>query len=108
MKIFWLRYLLVFVCIFSILENTGVSVISLLKKTNICQNDCSVVNDDESAPERNENKETKLKEFYAVQQEHLLPQLYLSGTVIHYADEKSGNHLAWISPVPTPPPNYTV
>jgi hypothetical protein len=108
MKIVWLKHLLVFICIFSILESTGVSLSSLLKKTTISQNDYSSLNDDEDAAQRNENKETNLKEFWVIQQNLLLPQLNLCGIAVDYPNEKSSHHLAWISPVPTPPPNNKV
>jgi hypothetical protein len=108
MKFAWLKYILVFICIFSILESTGVSITSVLIKTNICQRDCSPVSDDEDAAERNENKGSNLKEFWAIHQDLAFPQLHMYCKAISYPDEKSSHHLAWISPVPTPPPNYTV
>ena len=108
MKFAWLKYLLVFVCIFSILESTGVSVISIFKKASICQTDCSLVNDDDDAAEKTENKENNLKEFWSVNPDLSLPQFHLHVKVIDYPDEKSNHHLAWVPPVPTPPPNYTI
>ena len=99
---------MVFVCLFSILESTGVSVISILKKTNISQNDCCQVNDDEAATEKKENKETNLKEFWTIHQDLLIPRLHINGITIDYPKEKNNHHLAWVPPVPTPPPNYTI
>jgi hypothetical protein len=108
MRFTWLKRLLVFICIFSILESTGVSITSMLIKTNICQSDCHVVSDDDDAAEKNENKESNLKEFWAIHQDLAYPQLHINYKAIIYPDEKSSHHLAWVSPVPTPPPNYTV
>lgn len=108
MKFAWLKYLLVFVCIFSILESTGVSITSLFKKASVCRTDCSPVNDDDDATEKTENKESNPKEFWSINQDLSLLRLYIYSKVIDYPDEKSDHHLAWIPPVPTPPPNYTI
>ncbi|MCQ6960875.1 hypothetical protein [Mucilaginibacter aquariorum] len=108
MRFIWLKRLLVFICIFSILESTGVSITSLLIKTNTCQSDCHVVNDDDDAAERNESKESSLKEFWAIHHDLAFPQPHIYCKAVIYPDEKSSHHLAWVSPVPTPPPNYTV
>ena len=108
MQFIWLKRFLVFICIFSILESTGVSITSLLIKTNTCQSDCHVVNDDDDAAERNESKESNLKEFWAIHHDLAFPQPHIYCKAVIYPDEKSSHHLAWVSPVPTPPPNYTV
>ena len=108
MKFTWLKRLLVFICIFSILESTGVSITSILIKNNTCQSDCHVVSDDDNAAEKNETKESNLKEFWAIHQNVAFPQLHIYCKTVIYPDEKSSHHLAWVSSVPTPPPNYTV
>jgi hypothetical protein len=101
-----LKYLLVFICIFSIMESTGISVVSLLTKNHIIQNDDLTANDDENTPERNETKENKLKELWADEQDFKIPFLYISLTGVTYPHEQPTAHLAWAPPVPTPPPNY--
>jgi hypothetical protein len=108
MQFIWLKHLLVFICIFSILESTGVSITSILVKNNVCQSDCHVVGDDDDAAEKSENKESNLKEFWAIHHHVAYPQLPINYKAVIYPDEKSSHHLAWVSPVPTPPPNYTV
>jgi len=100
-----LKYLLVFICIFSILESTGISVVSLLSKNHISQNDSQAVNDDEGTTERNETRENKLKELWANELDFKIPSLYISLTKVVYPHEQYNAHLAWAAPVPTPPPN---
>ncbi|MBD1387650.1 hypothetical protein IDJ75_20360 [Mucilaginibacter rigui] len=101
-----LKYLLVFICIFSILESTGISVVSLLTKNHIAQNNSPIANDDETTPERTETKENKLKELWASELDLKIPYLYISLTKVTYPHKQPTAHLAWVPPVPTPPPNY--
>jgi hypothetical protein len=102
------RFLLVFICIFSIMESTGISVVSLLSRSHISQTDGQPANDDEGTAERNETKENKLKELWADEQDFKIPSLYISLTKVTYPHEQYSAHLAWIPPVPTPPPNGIV
>lgn len=108
MRFHKLKYLLVFICIFSIMESTGISVLSLLTRTNICQTDCQLTNDDEGTSESNEIKESKLKELWADGLDLTIPSACISLVKFNYTDEQHTAHLAWAPPVPTPPPNFTV
>ena len=103
-----LKYLLVFICIFSIMESTGLSVISLLTKNHISQTDGQPANDDEGTAERNETKENRLKELWADELDFKIPSIYISLTKVIYPHEQHTAHLAWVPPVPTPPPNGIV
>jgi hypothetical protein len=100
-----LKYLLVFICIFSIMESTGISVVSFLSKNHISQNDNQPGNDDEGTAERNETKENKLKEFWTNELDLKIPSLYISLTKVAYPHLQHNAHLAWVPPVPTPPPS---
>ena len=100
-----LKYLLVFICIFSIMESTGISVVSMLTKNNITQNDSAPANDDEGTAERNETTENKLKELWTNELDLKIPSLYISLTKVIYPHEQHTAHLAWVPQVPTPPPN---
>lgn len=100
-----LKYLLVFICIFSIMESTGISVVSLFTKKSISQIDSKAANEDEGTAERNESKENKLKELWADELDLKIPFLYISLTNVIYPHEQHTAHLAWVLTVPTPPPN---
>lgn len=103
-----LKYLLVFVCLFSIMEGTGISVLSLLTKSTVCQADCGLGNDDENTNERNEVKETRLPELWADENDLKIPSIYIDLKKVTYPQEQQTAHLGWVPPVPTPPPNRTV
>jgi hypothetical protein len=100
-----LKCLLVFICIFSIMENTGISVVSMLTKNYISQTDNQSANDDEGTTERNEAKEDNLKEFWINVSDLNIPSLYINLTTVAYPHKHITAHLAWVPPVPTPPPN---
>jgi hypothetical protein len=104
MKLSGLKHLLIFVCIFSLLENTGASLSSVFSFTDHHSEWQLNSSDDDDATERSE-KETNLKEYYAAHEYLQLTPLCISCEPLQYADEQSSNHLAWVSPVPTPPPN---
>jgi hypothetical protein len=104
MKPIWLKYLLVVICIFSLLEGTGVFS-SLAFDPDDRHTEWQSTNaDDEDATERSE-KETNLKECYTTLELLQINPLCINCEPMQYADEQSNNHLAWVSPVPTPPPN---
>jgi hypothetical protein len=107
MKLICLRHLLVFVCIFSLLEGTGAAVRSVFSLTDHHSEWQADNSDDEDAPERSE-KETTLKEYYATPEYLQITPLCISCEPMQYANEQSNHHLAWVSPVPTPPPNSLV
>ena len=103
MKLGSLRHLLIFVCIFSLLEDTGASLSSVFSFTDR-HSEWQAYSADDDATERSE-KETNLKEYYTTHEYLQLTPLCISFEPVQYADEQSSNHLAWVSPVPTPPPN---
>lgn len=107
MKLIWLRHLLVFVCVFSLLEDTGGSVSLLLSFTDHHIEWQADSSDDDDATERSE-KETNQKEYYAIYEYLQIAPLCTSCEPIQYTDEQSNHHLAWVPPVPTPPPNSLV
>jgi len=107
MKLKWFKYLLVLVCLFAILERTGISFSMLFTKVYVHQIDIQQ-DTDEDATERNETKETNLKEFWAIHQQPELLSLITYLKAAAYLGETEEMHLAWITPVPTPPPNRLV
>jgi hypothetical protein len=107
MKLFCLRRLLILACVFSLLEGTCAFVSSVFSLTDHHTEWQADSSDDEDAPERSE-KETHLKEYYVTHEYLQIAPLYISCEPMQYADEQSNHHLAWVSPVPTPPPNPLV
>jgi hypothetical protein len=105
MKISARKYLLVFVCLFSILERTGIAnglLIDAPKHQAAWQHHQD--SDDDSA-EPNQTKEVDLKEYWAITHSSFSLPLLAVCRQITYHQERSSNHLGWILPVPTPPPN---
>lgn len=107
MKLICLRHLLIFVCLFSLLEGTGSFVSSVFSLTDHHTEWQAKSSDDDDATERSE-KETNLKEYYTTYEYLQIAPLCISCEQMQYADEQSNHHLAWVSPVPTPPPNPLV
>ncbi|RYU90151.1 hypothetical protein EWM62_11460 [Mucilaginibacter terrigena] len=104
MRFTWLKYLCVCLCVFALLESTGISALYLIAKHHISQTDIPAANDEEGTAERSETKESNPKDFWAVNPV-ILPPVYVSFESVIYPPEKQAAHLAWMPPVPTPPPN---
>jgi hypothetical protein len=105
MKLVWLKYLLVFVLAFSVLERSGITVSGYFAKAH--QADEQPGSDDERT-DRNETKETTFKEYWVTHQQVELPALYTCSKPTTYPHEVNARHLAWVSPVPTPPPDFLI
>ena len=106
MKRVWLKYLVVFICVFSVLEKTGISVSAIFHVINSYKAEC-IYNcpSDKDAAERNGAKETSLKEYWDIHQQCILAPLMGFYKPVCFPGENSSSHLAWVPPVPTPPPN---
>ncbi|MCO5936085.1 hypothetical protein NAF17_11095 [Mucilaginibacter sp. RB4R14] len=104
MRFTLLKHLLICLCVFALLESTGISVLSVIAEHHISQTDSQLANDDENTAEHNETKGGNPKELWAVNPA-TLPQVYIAIKTIIYPYEKHTAHLAWVPPVPTPPPN---
>jgi hypothetical protein len=107
MKLVWLKYLLVFVCIFSLLEGMGISMTSLFDHGDQHNEWQSATTSDEDAAGRSE-KETNFKEYYTTLELLQIDPLCINCEPVEYADQQNNHHLAWVSPVPTPPPDLLV
>ena len=108
MQFTWLKHLLVFICLFCILESTGISVLSFITKHSISQTTDQQNTDDEDATERNETKECRLKELWVGDFGLSIPPLFINVKKVAYPQRQLVSHLAWVPPVPTPPPNSIV
>jgi hypothetical protein len=105
MRVAAFRYLLVFVCLFSILERTGIAnglLLNLSKQQTAWQHHQDT---DEDGTEPNQTKEVDLKEYWAVTHSFISLSLPDVCKPVTYHQEQSAHHLGWISPVPTPPPD---
>lgn len=103
----WFKQLLVFVSLFCLLEGTGISLLSLLTKYKLSQTEQQLASDDEGTSARSETRENRLKEY-------LPPDFLIAAPVVTlikpvaYPQQQPHAHLAWVPPVPTPPPNRLV
>lgn len=104
----WLKHLLVFVCLFCIMEITGISVLSLVSKHYISQADNQQAADDDDAAERGEAKEYRLKELWTNNIDLSMRALSFSVKKPIHPHRQIVAHFAWVPPVPTPPPNFIV
>jgi hypothetical protein len=104
----WFKHFLVFVSLFCILESTGISILSILTKYKVTQTESEIANDDEGTSERNEARENRLKELWPGDIIIVAPSIYISINKVSYPQEQPHAHLAWVPPVPTPPPNRIV
>ena len=106
MRLAQFKFLVVFICLFSLLESTGISMIKLIAKASTSQVQKNDLADDD-ATERSE-REVSLKEILAVEPFCTLPLLALQVHSYSYPTEAMVPHLGWISPVPTPPPDFVI
>ena len=107
MKRTWFKYLLIFVCLFSVLERTGISLSTFFTRVYLHQTDARQDTDND-ATENSEIKETNLKEFWTMHQQPKLSPLFTYLRPTAFVSEQEEMHLAWIPPVPTPPPNRLI
>ncbi|GAB3919879.1 hypothetical protein [Mucilaginibacter myungsuensis] len=105
MPLNWVKYCFVFVCLFCILESTGISVLKFLTHKNISQTEQQQANEDENTNERAETKENRLKVLWSSDLDLPIPAVFVQEHHIIYPDERCTAHLAWVPPVPTPPPD---
>ncbi|RZA00122.1 MAG: hypothetical protein EOP47_14930 [Sphingobacteriaceae bacterium] len=101
------KQLLIVFFIFSLLEKTGVSMLSLFVN-NTPQITESLIADEEDTSAPAENKEVSVKEYWIFHPTWQLPEAGLQLAPLTYVDEESNHHLAYFPSVPTPPPNRTV
>lgn len=106
MKRVCFKYLMVFICFFSVMAKTGITlnaVFHIIKSsdTACAYNNC---NDDENTPERSETKEI-VKEYWDVQHQLVIAAPVKLCKPAGFINEPGSKHLAWVPPVPTPPPN---
>ncbi|OOQ58046.1 hypothetical protein [Mucilaginibacter pedocola] len=101
------KYLLVFVCLFSVLERAGIvnALVTAMAAKHQQQYPAPADGEDDDA-RPNETKEVELKEYWAITgSQYILPVLSVGSSSWHHPHQ-CGHHLGWIPPVPTPPPNH--
>ena len=101
MRFTWLKQIFILICLFSLLESTGISLIKLIAHTSITQEDKNTSADDDAT----ERSESKIKEILAVEPFYNLSVPALHAEHFVYPVVNDARHLGYISPVPTPPPN---
>lgn len=108
MRVSLLRYLLTFVLIFSVMEKTGISLLSLISHTGTELSEKIYADDEENSSSRNESKETVMNEFWLHHPEWLLPAPHFKARANTYLHTDSDDLPAYFPSVPTPPPNGRV
>lgn len=107
MRAGFLRYLLITLLIFSVMEKTGISVLSLIS-TQGRELSETLYNDEEETSSRTESKEKVVSEFWLSHPVWLLPDPAFKAEPFTYARTDSDEHLAYFPSVPTPPPNTNI
>lgn len=104
MKVAFLRYIIAFACIFTLLQGTGVPLSAAFSEPHK-QSLASTSNSDEDDATSRAEKEVELKELYADASSFIIvaPCVILQPAANSILQQN--HHLAWIAPVPTPPPN---
>jgi hypothetical protein len=105
MKAAWIKYLVLFIAVFAVIERTDIAVKLLTNAANKLEAASQATGDEDNSTDPNELKETSIKECWDIHQLVTLPQLLNIGQPVHYRGEQGDSHLAWVPPVPTPPPN---
>ncbi len=108
MKLSKLKYLFVFVCLFSIMEKTGISVVSLFSHIRISLAEQAAEKQANDSSENNEAKQVEVKEYWAVHADANFSLPHISFGTVCFSRETSRQHYNWCPPVPTPPPNAIV
>jgi len=105
MKLSKVKYLFVLICLFCLMEKTGISAISLCSHIKVM---VSGPQAEKQASESSEAKQIEVKEYWDTNQTYafLSPTIVTTSTL--YPRETSQRHYNWCPPVPTPPPNFNV
>ena len=108
MKLSKVNYFFVLLCLFCLMEKTGISTISLFSHIKVMVADPQGEKQADESSESNEAKQVEIKEYWATYHEHalLLPPAVTRSML--YPRETSQQHYNWCPPVPTPPPNFNV
>lgn len=108
MKLSGIKYLMVVICLFSIMEKTGISAISLFAKIHLTTANTQAGKESNDNTESRETKTAEVKEYWAAVTDHnvLSPAIHIQK--IKYYSKATTLHLNWCPPVATPPPNFQV
>lgn len=103
-----LRYLLITLLIFSVMEKTGISVLSLISLNGNELSEKLYNDEEETSSSRTESKETVINEFWLHHPAWMLTVPSFNAEPLTYAHADSDEHLAYFPSVPTPPPNAVI
>ncbi len=97
------KYLITLICLFSVLEKTGVSVLSVFAHVNSVLTEWQQTKEDSNANEK-EAKQAEVKEFWATYDQLSLLMPPNAPLLTEYTTDYNINHSVWYPPVPNPPP----
>lgn len=108
MKLSLVKYWFVFICLFCIMEKTGISAVSMFSHIKVMVAESQTSKEANDSSENNEAKQAEIKEYWALSPDDafLLPLVNIKPLL--YPRETSQQHYNWCPPVPTPPPNFNV
>ena len=96
------------ICMFSIMETTGISALCLFVKTHITLSTDDQPGKQTNDTTENEAKNVEIKEYWAVFTEVMPGQPAVNNKPVKYYPQGDNHHLSWYPPVATPPPNFQV
>jgi len=108
MRAVLLKYIVMLICILAILQKAGISVSVIYKENVVAYTHSQTANDDEDAAKSDGAKEFEIKEYWAIHPHTIFLHVCGIEMQVIYTDHHLHNHLAWIPPVPTPPPDLQV
>lgn len=93
-------------CMFSVMETTGISTLCLFVKAHItlATDDQAGTQNDDAA--ESEAKRVEIREYWAVFTDMMPTALAIYTFPVKYYTEGDDKHLSWYPPVATPPPNF--
>jgi hypothetical protein len=108
MKLSLVKYWFVFICLFCMMEKTGISAISMLSHIKVMVTELQTSKEANDSGESSEAKQVEVKEYWALSPDDAFLMPVIAIKPIQYPREISQLHYNWCPPVPTPPPNFNV
>ncbi|WP_256013008.1 hypothetical protein [Desertivirga xinjiangensis] len=105
MKSEFVKHMLVFLFLFTIVERTGVSVISFIVSQSGSKNIVMLLNQPESSTQESENKEKTLKEFWVCDFQLIADSLILEAGQQKKRVTSNLDYSLHKPSVPSPPPD---
>jgi hypothetical protein len=100
--------MVVIICLFSIMEKTGISAICFFAKIHVMITNNQAAKQSNDTSESSETKQAELKEYWVIFNDHKITHAAVNTQQTKYYSKNADLHLSWYPPVATPPPNFLV